>query len=55
MLLAQILFLLSTVIYIPIVIAPEKPMFNENMVSVVFDVGLDYAEYETWAYLDPSP
>ena len=55
MLIAKILFLLSTVIYIPIVIAPERPMFNENMVSLVFDVGLDYTEYEVWAYLDPSP
>ena len=50
--------ILSNKTYLPIVIAgitPEKPMFNENMVSLIFDVDLDNGEYEVWAYLDPSP
>ena len=49
------MILLLFVIYIPIVIAPELPAFNEEMTTIIFDTGLDPIEYEPWAWLDPSP
>ena len=50
----MILFLLLN-IYIPIVIVPEQPAFNEEMTTIIFDVGLAPEEYEPWDWLDPSP
>ena len=45
----------GTIIYIPIVIVPEKPKFNEHMIDLYYDVNLPIEEYAVWSYLDPSP
>ncbi len=49
------LLLLLLNIYIPIVYGPELPPFNEQMTSVIFDVGLSPDEFAPWYWLDPSP